>query len=356
MMQRADALRATVIHSLAHLQSIAQEWTALFSKDSHATPFQSPEWLIPWAKCFGANRLLSIAVHRGRSLVALVPLYIHTDDAKGRQRQLLLLGTGTSDYLGCIAAPECDSRAFKLIGRELVSQDCWDISHLSQLQSGSPLLRLARHNPQIAVSTSEPCLRVLLDAGHSLPAKLKRGIGYYRRRAEAMGQLCFVRASSPSMAAEFFESLVVLHGKRWKNVAQPGVLFDTHVLAHHREAIPLLQASGTLRMYALSLSGKVIGVIYALADTAGHERRSFYYYLSGFDPELHFLSPGTLLLAGLVDEARSEGAIAVDLLRGQERYKQLWGAQPVETYALGVNSSRPALPEPGLPPLSIFVA
>jgi CelD/BcsL family acetyltransferase involved in cellulose biosynthesis len=356
MMRQADALRVSVIHSLAHLQSIAGEWAALFSKDSQATPFQSPEWLIPWAKCFGANRLFTIAVHRGRSLAALVPLYIHTDDAKGRQRQLLLLGAGTSDYLGCIAAPEYDSRALELIGRELVSQDCWDISHLAQLQSGSPLLRLARHNPQVAVSTSDPCLRVLLDAGHSLPAKLKRGIGYYRRRAEGMGQLCFVRASSRSVAAEFFESLVELHGKRWRNVGQPGVLSDTRVLAHHREAIPLLQASGTLRMYALHLSGRVIGVVYALADTPGREKRSFYYYLSGFDPELHFLSPGTLLLAGLVDEARSEGAIAVDLLRGKERYKQLWGAEPVETYALGVNSSPPALREPGLPPLSILVA
>jgi CelD/BcsL family acetyltransferase involved in cellulose biosynthesis len=70
-------------------------------------------------------------------------------------------------------------------------------------------------------------------------------------------------------------------------------------------------------MYALHLSGKVIGVIYALADKPRQEKRSFYYYLSGFDPEFRFLSPGTLLLAGLVDEARNEGAIAVDFLRGQ---------------------------------------
>jgi CelD/BcsL family acetyltransferase involved in cellulose biosynthesis len=356
MMRQADALWVTVIHSLAELQSIAQDWAALFLKDSRATPFQSPEWLIPWAKCFGANRLLSIAVHRGRSLVALVPLYIHTDDVKGRQRQLLLLGVGTSDYLDCIAAPECGSHALELIGRELVSRDCWDVAHLQQLQSGSPLLRLARHNPRIAISTSEPCFRVLLDTGHSLPAKLKGGIGYYRRRAEAMGQLCFVQATSPSLAAEFFESLVVLHGKRWMRVGGPGVLSDPCVLAHHREAIPLLQASDSLRMYALHLGGKVIGVIYALADKPRQEKRSFYYYLSGFDPEFHFLSPGTLLVAGLVDEARREGAIAVDFLRGQERYKQLWGAEPVETYALGVKSSRSVLPEPGLPRLSMLAA
>jgi CelD/BcsL family acetyltransferase involved in cellulose biosynthesis len=348
-MLQADALRVAVIHSMAELESIAQEWAALFLKDFQASPFQSPEWLIPWAKRFGANRLLSIAIHRGRALVALVPLYIHADDANSGQRQLLLLGAGTSDYLGCITAPDCGSHALELIGRELVSQDGWDVSHLQQLQSGSPLLHLAKLNPQIAVSTSEPCLRVLLDTGHCLPAKLKRGIGYYRRRAEAMGELCLARASSPSVATEFFESLVALHGKCWKKRGQTGVLSDLCVLAHHREAIPLLQASGTLRMYALQISGKVIGVMYALADKPGREKRSFYYYLSGFDPEFHFLSPGTLLLAGLVDEARREGAIAVDLLRGQERYKQLWGAEPVDTYALGVNASRSMLPEPGLP-------
>ena len=332
-MQPVEALHTKVLHSKTELQSIEEEWSTLWSQDIDATPFQSPQWLIPWAQCFGADRLLSIAIYRDQRLVALVPLYIYTCP-QSHQRQLLLLGAGTSDYLGCLADEKTGTDVLKEIQRELFSQNSWDIAHWDQLRSGSPLLRLPGIDSHVSVADAETCMYIPLQSPHSVPTKLRHSIGYYRRRAEAIGPLKFIRASSSAMALDYFESLVELHTRRWRTLREPGVLIDPCVLAHHRAAIPLLQTSDILRIYALQLNNQTLGVIYTLTDPPGRRNRSFYYYLSGFDPEFHSLSPGTLLLAGVVDEARAAGAMAVDLLRGQEAYKKFWGAKPVSTYTL----------------------
>ena len=67
--------------------------------------------------------------------------------------------------------------------------------------------------------------------------------------------------------------------------------------------------------------GAVAAACYALL--AGRERILF--YLSGFDAEWSFVSPGTLLLAAMLEEAIAEGRREADFLRGREGYKYAWG-------------------------------
>lgn len=69
-MLRSETLQTSVSHTISELESIQDDWAALWSRDSNATPFQSPQWLIPWAQCFGANRLLSIVVFREEAFAA----------------------------------------------------------------------------------------------------------------------------------------------------------------------------------------------------------------------------------------------------------------------------------------------
>jgi CelD/BcsL family acetyltransferase involved in cellulose biosynthesis len=89
-----------------------------------------------------------------------------------------------------------------------------------------------------------------------------------------------------------------------------------------------------LRLSALTLNGQPIAAVYALADPNNRPRRKFYCYLTGFDPVWNSLSPGTLVLAALLDQAAEEKAAAVDFLRGQERYKEFWGVQILPTKTL----------------------
>jgi CelD/BcsL family acetyltransferase involved in cellulose biosynthesis len=56
------------------------------------------------------------------------------------------------------------------------------------------------------------------------------------------------------------------------------------------------------------------------------------YYNAGVDPEARYLSPGVVLIAGLVRRALEAGAKRFDFLRGDESYKYEWGAvdEPVQ--------------------------
>jgi CelD/BcsL family acetyltransferase involved in cellulose biosynthesis len=336
-MSRFKTSDLELIRDTNRFNAIAKEWSQLWHNDPLATPFQSPEWLMPWWNNFAEGDLFVLALRRNHRLIALIPFYIFTDSENGK-RQLLLLGTGTSDYLDGLFANE----PMKRTGADVLDIVCecirnhstlWDVAYLQQLRSESPLLGLSEMLSPCSQRTPSEACSVLLTAEHQLPPKIAKNISYYLRKAQLLGKLEF-RPARKETALSIFESLIVLHERRWQTQAKSGVFADKRVRQHHREAIPLLYHKGLLRLYILLLEGKVIAVFYGLADPPHRSNGRFYYYLSGFDPEYHFLSPGTLLLALVMDAARKEGKVAIDLLRGGEQYKKLWGTRFFQTYAL----------------------
>ena len=101
------------------------------------------------------------------------------------------------------------------------------------------------------------------------------------------------------------------------------MLAEPAVRRFHQLAARGLQARGLLQLHALTLEGRVVGVLHALRAQA-----TAYYYLSGFAPELGRLNLGTLLVARLMESAITEGCTRCDLLRGAEAYKLAWGGKP----------------------------
>ena len=99
------------------------------------------------------------------------------------------------------------------------------------------------------------------------------------------------------------------------------MLADPDVLRFHALAGPALLSAGLLRLEALHLRGEPAAVIYALLSPD-----RIHFYLSGFNAQFTFESPGTILLAGMVDDAIGEGRMEAHFLRGNEAYKYAWGA------------------------------
>jgi CelD/BcsL family acetyltransferase involved in cellulose biosynthesis len=316
-------LRVSLLTSAGELDAIAEEWDTLWREDAHASPFESPAWLVPWAHSFAANQPWTLAARtRDGALVALLPTCIYG-------RQLMLLGAGTSDYGGWLAHSSYTDAALAAFREVLrTGQTTWDTAHLTQLRTGSPLLALGTHE------AAEACSRMCLGDGHTLSRKLRSNISYYRKRATALGEVRWRAAETPDQALDFLSLLVDLHSRRWQGQGESGVLADPQVLAHHRAAIPPLFRAGLLRIFTLSAGPELLGVAYALASPAHAAERNYYYYLMGFQPGHEALSPGTLLLAALRESALAEHAHALDLLRGDEPYKQLWGVEHVRTAAV----------------------
>lgn len=326
-----------VICQTNELEQFRSCWSALWAEDSNATPFQSPEWLLPWWHQFGNSELRAVMIsHRGTPVVFL-PFYIYCEPNR-RERQLLLLGAGTTDYLDGVFAPECKVEHIHMALEVLEESPGWDVMHVVQLRKGSLLFRALKEanewDPQSFAT--EACSQMRALDVSQLPVKIRRNAMYYRNRARRLGELELTLADEENWPASF-EALVRLHTARWQQSGEPGVLSDPRVLACHSEAIPQLLRQGMLRLYSLRLNGDVLGVAYALTDPGARASRTLHIYLAAHSIEHASLRPGTLLLASVMEHAAEQGIQTIDLLRGQESYKKLWHVKPVPTFGFAVN-------------------
>jgi CelD/BcsL family acetyltransferase involved in cellulose biosynthesis len=341
MLTSSSPVARETVTTLAGLEALRLEWERLFGQSPRATPFQSPQWLLPWWKHVGRGELATLAMrcaHTGE-LVALAPLYVWSDASSGR-RTLFPIGIATSDYLDVLVRPGWEASALRCLGWWLAEHAReWDKFEFPQLRRDAALLAFEppsgwRH--EFTPGEPSPVLAlcdVSTGAASAVPSAMARNVRYCRRRAERAGRIDYATADAQTVAA-FLDALVRLHASRWSERGRTGVLSDTSVLAWHREAVPALQAAGLLRMHALLHAGEFIAVLFCLADPAQAADRCCYDYLGGFDPRLRALSPGTLLVAYAIDQAVSERATAFDFLRGAEAYKYRWGAVDRPTQVL----------------------
>ena len=325
-----------ILRTTNELDAFVPAWCALWQKDSAATPFQHPDWLVPWWHHFTQPELLAVIMYRAADPVGFLPFYIYPDERSG-ERQLLLLGAGTSDYLDGIFAPECEIGQIRAALDLLATREHWDILHAAQLRPSSKLA-LAMEHLATKPFNGEPCSRMDAVTIADLPLKIRRNAMYYRNRAQRLGPLELTVEEGSSIATAF-EALVGLHTARWQERGETGVLADPQVLAWHREALPLLARSGSLRLCALRLKGSIIAVLYSLIDPPSRADRTQYFYLTAYSTADADLRPGTLLLALAIEHATQEGVRTIDMLRGNEAYKQIWHLAKTPTCGFSLEHS-----------------
>jgi CelD/BcsL family acetyltransferase involved in cellulose biosynthesis len=324
-----------ILRTTEELESFRPEWERLWSEDPNATPFQHPAWLVPWWHCFGQDEAKAVVLRRDGRPVAFLPFYIYPEPDSGKHR-LLMIGASTTDYLDGNFAPECAVEDVSEAIHFLREHDGWDTMNVTQVRPHS-LLAQALLPTSARKFHGERCWRIPVARVPDLPAKLRRNVMYYRNRAERRGTLDF-RMADASSWRDYFAALTEQHTAHWRERGSDGVLASPRVQAWHREAIPQLLKSGLLRLCALHLDGVVIAVAYSLIDGAARPHRAQYFYLHTYSPNHAELRPGTLLLAFAMERAADEGIEAIDLLRGDEAYKQLWPSEPVPTLGFALPS------------------
>jgi CelD/BcsL family acetyltransferase involved in cellulose biosynthesis len=334
-----------ILRTIEELCSFIPEWRTVWERDPNALPFQSPEWLVPWWRQFGTEELCAVVIGRESEPIGFLPFYVYRD-ARKRQRQILPLGVGTTDYLDGVFAPECSGEEIRAAVELLRSEVAHDVFCVPQMPEHSRVLEVLRHRAErrdqrsevvngeygVFVSQSEGCSRMPSVGMAQLPQKIRRNAMYYRNRALRCGTVEMVQADESNWG-EIFDELRRLHTMRWQSRGEDGVLVDERVVRWHRAAIPLLLRAGLLRLMALKLNEKIIAVLYSLID---RERvgRTQYFYITAYSPEHADLRPGTLLIAYAVEQAAHDGVVTVDMLRGEEGYKQIWHMEKVPTWCV----------------------
>lgn len=317
------ALHLDVHRNPQSLDALAPEWRALWAAATQATPFDAPEWLVPWWKHFGRGELRALAVRDDAGqLRGVAPLYIR--DLGDGHRDLAFLGTGNSDYVGLLAADrDADAAAEAVLSYAADIASEWDRCALGPLAPDSPLASAALPNGWDRVVThGEPC--PVLDVSNgielAIPRRFLRQLRYAGRRLAREATLRFECADCDTAGA-CLDILAGLHERRWRTRGEAGVLADREALAFHRDAVSELTRSDVARLYVLSVNDEPVAALYGLV--AGLR---FHYYIGGFDPAFERHSVGSLVLLHAIERAVAEGATQVDFLRGAEAYKYRWGA------------------------------
>lgn len=316
-------IRCSVIDDAEELAALAPEWWRLWERSPTATPFQSPAWLISWWRAFAPGRLQSVAAWEGESLVGLAPFY-----AEGER--LLPLGISVSDYLDVLMEPErADAVGEALVGffGRFGAWRSWELSDLAPEALGLRLRPPPGCNDDCSPQTL--CLAMPLpkspdEVRQKISPKSRRAIAQAHNRAARRGKVTLQRLSEGT-PDEAFQLLARLHEACWRRRDRPGVLADARVRQLHRDALGPLAARGLLRFHVARI-GEEVASIYC----GFHHRDRAYGYLTGYNPDFEFESPGSLLLAHVIEESVREGAIEFDFLRGDEAYKRSWA--PVERW------------------------
>jgi CelD/BcsL family acetyltransferase involved in cellulose biosynthesis len=318
------------ITSLESLESLRDEWSTLCDLSPRATPFQRPEWLLPWWRAFPPGEPWALAVREEGRLAALAPLLVYPNEGR---RTVAFCGGGVSDYCDVVTDPEGEDEAVAALFSHLTARrDFWEMADFEPVPGESPLLRIAA--PDGLEARTEPrdvCPGIDLpgrieDLHGVVPTRQLANLRKYRRKAEALGELRLQTLDDRSWE-ELLDVLIHLHGARWQELGEAGMLGGDGLRAFHREVAAGYHARGALGLYALCLDGHPLAALYGF-----REKGAFFCYMQGFDPDWARLSPGAMVTGGVIEDVIRQRMRRIDFLRGREAYKYAWGAADRETF------------------------
>lgn len=293
----------------------SEGWNFLHRTSEDATPFQSMLWQQTWLRHFSSgHRLRTILVHEGNDLVGLYPLI----RGGGPWSPIRPAGVGPSDYLAPLTL-ERSQPVYDAIQSALEDLAKRHLIDLHQIPSDHPFADGLASFDRI---DQAKCLVLDLPASfEEYVAGLSKSLRYDVRRLEGKAlkeKGARVEWISPDTVDEFAEQFFHLHRLRWKSRGLPGAFFGKGEKFQSDWMRAAVQ-DGTLIMNRLVADGKPVGCVYAMRSGS-----TCYFYQAGMDPEASSLSPGTILVAKMIERAIVDGCRTFDFMRGDEPYKRRW--------------------------------
>jgi len=139
-----------------------------------------------------------------------------------------------------------------------------------------------------------------------------------RKAQRVAGNVTFEVASDDRDAITFYNELVALHQRSWRERGQPGAFADPWFDHFHRRLIAQRVRHGEVQLIRVRNEELTIGCLY---NFVAADRVLF--YQSGFGtPTDRHLRPGYLCHAHAVEHCAKQGHAIYDLLGGNARYKE----------------------------------
>lgn len=312
-------LRGRLHYGWEKFEELSSSWQRLAAESPSATPFQTYEWQSTWWRHFGHGTPILFSTWEGDDLVGIMPLL----RSRGLWRALRPMGVGPSDYLHPLSRAGYEESVSEALTSILAAEPGFDLVDLHQVRETSALARFGEGR----VVEQSRCLAIdLPNRFDAYVATLSKSLRYDVRHPASRrnkGQAVYVKDCYESEVNDALNALFDLHRRRWKARGLPGAFLGRSV-AFQRDWAGQAASKGWLRLSLLMADDAPVGAIYGM--TMGS---TAYYYQAGFDPAQRHLSPGTALVAHLIERAIQDGCRTFDMMRGDEPYKRRW--KPTQT-------------------------
>jgi CelD/BcsL family acetyltransferase involved in cellulose biosynthesis len=311
-------------------------WDAVHAEARVRAPFLGWTWQREWLTAFGADRRLELrrVVDASGRLLALLPL-VEVAPA----RLMLVGGADVSDYLDLLALRGAETEAWAaLVESRATSRAVWE---LHAVPAASPtvtaLPALAAAAGLVATAAVEERCPVVTLPGSwdsflaALPKKHRHELSRKLRRFERelpAGHVAW--ETTPAGIARRLDDFLALHRVSRAGKAK---FMDDRMERFFRRVVTALAGPGTARLAFLDVADEAIAAFVLLEwdETVA-------LYNSGFSPLHAALSPGLVLLAGVIRDAIERGRRRFDFLRGEERYKYEFGPTSEPVHAVTIEA------------------
>ena len=331
-------LERLVIDTVEEFEALGERWRQ-FEPD----PMNGFAWNISWWKAFqsqGQLRLLAL-VSQGK-MVGIAPLYV--DRWFGLKRlRLLATGATCTDYADLICDPQhyqsCALSVAEYIREQkfpVVELECTREDRLTIFikENLGDLYQSDHRNvePSWILKLPETMEAFTANAKSSLRRKINKanrrlGSGEFTVKTSSSGDLDIALA---------FEILKDLHTRRWHSMNGPGVFGDEKFGAFLEAAVLKFHQTQQCEVIVLYQDDQPIAAQLYFISSKGYQM-----YQSGYNPEAMKLEPGHILFTSMVGRAIERGETQFDFLRGDEPYKEYWGADALPQTKLRLIANKP---------------
>lgn len=342
------AKQSAAVCSVQHISNesdfdkLEQDWNALHAQHTSASVFTTWHWSRSWWAHYGdSGKLFILSVRVNGVVRGIAPLYICESQVLRlfKLRTLRFIGSGgdtAPDDLDIVYHPSYEAQVMTAICDEIIR-----ITHLARIQltdipDGSMLIEVLQAATYEGKWSHANCnfqtrlVDELPQTVEQYEQQLSRNARkQMRRRLKRISQednVRFEMCQSEEAIEESFAHLQRLHTLRRNSKGQTGKFHSQRYSSFHLILMKQLLARGELSLLRLSIGDKVIGIEYAFLC-----KGVMYFFQTGFDPDYQHLSPGHLLMMHSIDNAISNGAHQIDLLKGEYDYKRTYAKKQVQS-------------------------
>ena len=332
-------MQVEVVDTNDRLEALRSAWDTAYAVDPYANVFLSWSWLRGWLEVTPQAWQVLVAKPPDNSEpVAFLPIASSVScwGPLRLSRELSMAGKPFADYSGMVSAPQHADAAIAALGAYIRDKVAWDRFRIAEVVDPRFAAFLAGFNGRrFQVRTDPPLFGYYIALPETwdeftqdfMSSNARYNITRGMRKIEELEGFRMCNAQSSDVELHL-QSLLGMWQARWGERHEGDLERYRHMFRH-------ALAHDQLWLRTIWVGDAPVASLVGFLDRI---KKSFFYYISGFNPRFARYSPGKMIVGYAIRDAIEEGYREFDLLLGDEAYKrEFFGASPREAHSATIS-------------------